>query len=39
MRRLKTFSYFEPATMEEAVRMLRKQGEQARPLAGEDENQ
>jgi CO/xanthine dehydrogenase FAD-binding subunit len=34
MRRLKAFSYFEPATIEEAVRMLRKQGGQARPLAG-----
>jgi CO/xanthine dehydrogenase FAD-binding subunit len=34
MRRLKAFSYFEPTTIEEAVRMLRKQGGQARPLAG-----
>jgi CO/xanthine dehydrogenase FAD-binding subunit len=34
MKRLKAFSYFEPATIEEAVRMLRKQGEQARLLAG-----
>jgi len=34
MRRLKVFSYFEPTTIEEAVRMLRKQGGQARPLAG-----
>ena len=34
MRRLKSFSYFEPADVKEAIRILAEQGSQAHPLAG-----
>ncbi|MBI2370886.1 MAG: xanthine dehydrogenase family protein subunit M [Deltaproteobacteria bacterium] len=34
MSRLRPFDYFEPATLQEAIQILAKHGEDARPLAG-----